>query len=86
MALSNTPGNTSLPHQPPRYGVSSSKPVMSVWIGPTSVPCLVAQASTVPGRCSIRRMILSSSSASFSECSSHCSSFVMKNVVRPESP
>ena len=40
----------SLPHQPPLYGVTSAKPVMSVMTGPTNVPWRVAQPSTVPGR------------------------------------
>ena len=51
----------SLPHQPPLYGVISSKPVMSVITGPTSVPCRVAQPSMVPGRWLMRFITLSAS-------------------------
>ena len=34
----NTSGKTSLPHQPPSYGVSSGNPVSSAISGPTRVP------------------------------------------------
>ncbi len=41
----NTSGNTSLPHQPPSYGVSSGNPVSSAISGPTRVPWRVMTPS-----------------------------------------
>ncbi len=83
----NAPGNTSLPHQPPLYGVNSLAPTTSVNSGPTSVPDCVAHASSVAPRQLIRFMILTSGSLTISSlCLLNSSSFEMKNVVWPESP
>ena len=57
---SSTSGNISLPHQPPRYGVSSGWPVSSVMNGPTIVPLRVSTASTATGRLLIRFITLTS--------------------------
>ena len=61
---------------------------MSFISGPTSVPYRVRTASTAIARWSIRRMTLSSWSASGSLAAllSQSASLLMKNVVLPESP
>ena len=61
---------------------------MSFISGPTSVPCRVSTASTAIARWSIRRMTLSSCSASgsFAAHLSQSAPVRMKNVVLPESP
>ena len=78
----NAPGNTSLPHQPPLYGVSSFAPTTSVSSGPTSVPDCVAHASSVAPRQLMRFMILTSGSLTISSlCLLKSSSLAMKKVV-----
>jgi hypothetical protein len=52
--------NISLPHQPPRYGVSCRCPVNSDMNGPTTVPLRVRTASTATGRLLIRFITLTS--------------------------
>ena len=79
-------GDTSLPHQPPSYGVSSGNPVSSAINGPTSVPCRVITPSIASSRGSIRFMTLICSPAIFFSCAFQSPSSAMKNVVCPESP
>ena len=82
----STVGNISLPHQPPRYGVSSEYPVSSVMKGPTIVPCRVSTASTAMGRGLMRFITFASSPRIDPAYFDQSSSEEMKNVVFPESP
>ena len=79
-------GETSLPHHPPSYGVSSGNPVSSAISGPTSVPCRVITPSIASSRGSIRFITLICSPTICRSCSAQSPSFAMKKVVWPESP
>ena len=76
-----TVDDTSLPHQPPPYGVSSGKPASSAISGPTSVPCRVMTPSIAASRQLMRRMTLSSSRAMSPACASQSAWDETKNVV-----
>ncbi len=79
-------GETSSPHQPPSYGVSSSNPTSSAISGPTRVPCRVITPSIASSRGSIRFITLIWFPAIFFSSRFQSCSRAMKNVVCPESP